>query len=206
MIAMAVMTRIGRGLCASATELSPNELTLAMGLVGFDVIARLAPHAPNFTPVAASALFAGAVLRSRTLALAVPLAAMVISDLLIGWHDWRLMGVVYASLALPALLGMWGRARAAIVLVPLALSSSLLFFATTNFAVWAFSGMYAHDLHGLVHCYVAALPFLQNTVIGDMFWTTLLFGAWWGARVLLPRGRPQAAAHRLARRGNVHPD
>jgi hypothetical protein len=206
MIAMAVMTRIGRGLCACATELSPNELTLAMGLVALDVVARLAPHAPNFTPVAASALFAGAVLRSRTLALAVPLAAMVISDLVLGWHDWRVMGVVYASAALPALLGMWGRARAAIVLVPLTLSSSLLFFATTNFAVWAFSGMYAHDLHGLVHCYVAALPFLQNTVIGDMFWTTLLFGAWWGARVLLPRGRPQAAAHRLARRGNVHPD
>jgi hypothetical protein len=182
---MASIARIRSSLCAARMEFSRPELSLAMGLVALDVVARLAPHAPNFTPVAASALFAGAVLRSRTLALAVPLAAMVISDLLIGWHDWRVMGVVYASLALPALLGMWGRARAAIVLVPLALSSSLLFFATTNFAVWAFSGMYAHDLHGLVHCYVAALPFLQNTVIGDMFWTTLLFGAWWGARVVL---------------------
>jgi uncharacterized protein DUF6580 len=203
---MMPIARIRSSLCAARMGFSRPELALAMGLVALDVVARLAPHAPNFTPVAASALFAGAVLRSRTLALAVPLAAMVISDLVLGWHDWRLMGVVYASLALPTLLGMWGRARAAIVLVPLALSSSLLFFATTNFAVWAFSGMYAHDLHGLVHCYVAALPFLQNTVIGDMFWTTLLFGAWWGARVLLPRGRPQAAAHRLARRGNVHPD
>jgi hypothetical protein len=203
---MTLVARIRSSLCAARMGFSRPELALAMGLVALDVVARLAPHAPNFTPVAASALFAGAVLRSRTLALAVPLAAMVISDLVLGWHDWRLMGVVYASLALPTLLGMWGRARAAIVLVPLALSSSLLFFATTNFAVWAFSGMYAHDLHGLVHCYVAALPFLQNTVIGDMFWTTLLFGAWWGARVLLPRGRPQAAAHRLARRGNVHPD
>jgi hypothetical protein len=34
---------------------------------------------------------------------------------------------------------------------------------------------------------LAALPFLQNTVIGDMFWTTLLFGAWWTARLLLTR-------------------
>jgi uncharacterized membrane protein YcgQ (UPF0703/DUF1980 family) len=75
-----------------------------------------------------------------------------------------------------------GRARGAIVLVPLALSSSLFFFATTNFAVWMFSGMYTHDLTGLVQCYVAALPFLQNTIIGDMFWTTLLFGGWWSAR------------------------
>jgi hypothetical protein len=182
---MMPIARIRSSLCAARMGFSRAELALAMGLVALDVVARLAPHAPNFTPVAASALFAGAVLRSRTLALAVPLAAMVISDLVLGWHDWRVMGVVYASVALPALLGMWGRARAAIVLVPLALSASLLFFATTNFAVWAFSGMYAHDLHGLMHCYVAALPFLQNTVIGDLFWTTLLFGAWWGARVVL---------------------
>jgi hypothetical protein len=44
--------------------------------------------------------------------------------------------------------------------------------------------MYAHDLHGLVHCYVAALPFLGNTVAGDMLWTTLLFGTWWSAKFL----------------------
>src|SRR5262249_8123701 len=182
---MTLVARIRSSLYAARMEFSRAELALAMGLVALDVVARLTPHAPNFTPVAASALFAGAVLRSRTLALAVPFAAMVISDIALGWHDWRVMGVVYASLALPALLGMWGRARAAIVLVPLALSSSLLFFATTNFAVWAFSGMYAHDLHGLMHCYVAALPFLQNTVGGDMFWTTLLFASWWSARSLL---------------------
>src|SRR5215813_1673233 len=185
MIAMTLMATLRSTLRARAMELSHTELALAMGLVALDVVARLTPHAPNFTPVAASALFAGAVLRSRTLALAVPFAAMVISDIALGWHDWRVMGVVYASLALPALLGMWGRARAAIVLVPLALSSSLLFFATTNFAVWAFSGIYAHDLHGLMHCYIAALPFLHNALLGDMFWTTLLFGAWWGARSLL---------------------
>jgi Family of unknown function (DUF6580) len=182
---MALMAKFGRVLCTRGMEPSLAELALAMSLVGLDVVARLAPHAPNFTPVAASALFAGAVLRSRALALAVPLAAMLVSDFVIGGYDWRVMGVVYAALALPTLLGRWGRARAAIVLVPLALSSSLLFFATTNFAVWALSGMYTHDLAGLVHCYVAALPFLQNTVIGDVFWTTLLFGGWWIARFVL---------------------
>src|SRR5262249_15142874 len=156
---MALIARIHRATCIHRMRLSPGELTLAMGLVGLDIVARLAPHAPNVTPIAASALFAGMVLRSRALALAVPLAAMLVSDLLVGAYDWRIMSVVYAALALPALLGMWGRAwRPVVVLAPLVLSSSLVFFATTNFAVWAFSGMYAHDLHGLVHCYVAALP------------------------------------------------
>jgi len=181
MIAMTLMASLG-ALRARPMELSHTELALAMGLVGLDVMARLMPHAPNFTPVAASALFAGAVLRSRTLALAVPVAAMLASDAVLGGYDWRVMGVVYAALALPALLGRWGRARGAIMFAPLALASSLIFFVTTNFVVWAFSGMYAHDLAGLIHCYVAALPFLQNTIIGDMFWATLLFGGWWTAQ------------------------
>ena len=181
---MALMAGIRRTTCIHGMGLSPGELSLAMSLVGLDVVARLAPHAPNVTPIAASAVFAGMVLRSR--ALAVPISALLLSDLVVGTYDWRIMGVVYAALALPALLARWGRAfRPVVVLAPLVLSSSLLFFATTNFAVWAFSGMYAHDLHGLVHCYVAALPFLGNTVAGDMLWTTLLFGTWWSAKFLL---------------------
>jgi len=181
---MALIARIRRATCIHG--LAPAELSLAMSLVALDIVARLAPHAPNVTPVAASALFAGMVLRSRALALAVPLAAMLVSDLVVGAYDWRIMGVVYAALALPALLARWGRAlRPVVVLVPLVLASSLLFFATTNFAVWAFSGMYAHDLDGLVLCYVAALPFLYNTVAGDVLWTTLLFGSWWSAKFLL---------------------
>jgi hypothetical protein len=193
MIAMTLMARLGT-LRARAMELSHMELALAMGLVGLDVVARVTPHAPNFTPVAASALFAGAVLRSRALALAVPVAAMLASDAVLGGYDWRVMGVVYAALALPALLGRWGRARDAIMLAPLALASSLIFFVTTNFAVWAFSSMYTPDLAGLIHCYVSALPFLQNTVIGDIFWTALLFSGWWATRFVADF-TPSATTH-----------
>jgi hypothetical protein len=182
---MALIARIRRATRIHALDLSPGELSLAMSLVGLDVVARVAPHAPNVTPIAASAVFAGMVLRSRAVAVAVPLSAMLASDLVTGAYDWRIMGVVYAALALPALLAGWGRARPMVVLAPLVLSSSLLFFATTNFAVWAFSGMYAHDLGGLIHCYVAALPFLYNTVAGDALWTTLLFATWWSAKFLL---------------------
>ncbi len=184
---MALIARIRRTACIHG--LAPGELSLAMGLVGLDIVARVAPHAPNVTPIAASAVFAGMMLRSRALALAVPLSALLLSDLVIGSYDWRIAGVVYAALALPALLARWGRARPVVVLAPLVLSSSLLFFATTNLAVWAFSGMYAHDLHGLVLCYVAALPFLWNTVAGDALWATLLFGAWWSAKFLFAPAR-----------------
>jgi hypothetical protein len=159
------------------------ELPTAACLMGLDVVARLMPHAPSFTPVAASAVFAGMIFRSRVLAMTAPISGMVLSDLVLGSYDWRIMSVVYVSLALPAILSMWARRfQMPIVLVPLVLFSSLLFFATTNFAVWAFSGMYESDLAGLVHCYAAALPFLHNSVMGDIFWTAILFGGWWVAK------------------------
>jgi hypothetical protein len=159
-----------------------SDFLLIVLLVALDVGARLVPHAPNFTPVAATALFAASVLRVRALALLVPFAAMALSDLMLGFYDWRVMGVVYIAIALPALAGLLPRRVRAPGVVAIMLSSSLTFFATTNFAVWAFSGMYAPDISGLIKCYIAALPFLQNTIVGDAFWATALFGGYWLAQ------------------------
>jgi hypothetical protein len=156
-----------------------TELALAGCLIGVDVIARLLPHAPGFTPVAATALFAGTILRLRALALLVPLAAMLAGDAVLGFYDWRVMSVVYVAAALPVLAGwLTRRWRGPLVFVPAILSCSLLFFVATNFAVWAFGGIYPHNLEGLMQCYIAALPFLRNAAAGDQFWATLLFGGY----------------------------
>lgn len=172
-----------------------SELMLAGALVGLVVIARLLPHAPNFTPVAAAALFAGVMLHHRGIALAVPFAGMIASDTVLGFYDWRVMSVVYASLALPAVIGMLAKhIRVSRMLVPAALCGSLLFFVTTNFAVWAFSGMYPQTMNGLIACYLAALPFLKNTVAGDLFWSVALFsGAYLVQSILVPSIRARAA-------------
>ncbi len=71
------------------------------------------------------------------------------------------------------------RLRRPLLIVPVLLSSSLTFFVVTNFAVWAFSPMYAANVAGLVKCYIAALPFLQNMVAGDLFWGLVMFGGYW---------------------------
>jgi hypothetical protein len=176
-----------------SSALSMN-LLLVVCLVGLVIAARVVPHAPNFTPVVAAALFAGTVFRSRALALAVPITAMLLSDVVIGVEDWRIRAVVYGALVLPVLLGIWGRRfRPIVALAPLAISSSLLFFAASNFAVWAFSGMYSLDFSGLVRCYVLALPFLQNAVVGDVAWTAALFGSWWLAQLWIPARRNTAS-------------
>ena len=152
------------------------DLALVVFLIGFDVAARLLLHTSNMSPVAASALFAAVVLRRRPLALVVPLAAMAIADGVTGFYDWRVMAVVYAAMATPALAGMLVRTRAIRVVAPTMLGCSLIFFLSTNLAVWAFSGMYSLDTAGLVQCYAAALPFLKYTVAGDLFWIAALFG------------------------------
>jgi hypothetical protein len=168
-----------------------GEFTLLFGLIALDVVARLLPTTLNFSPIAASALFAGAVL-GRPLALAVPLAAMALSDCVLGFDDWRVMIFVYAGLTMPAALGLLtSGSYKPIRLVSLAALSSVLFFVTSNFAVWMFSGIYARDIAGLVKCYIAALPFFQNTLMGDLFWTAVLFGGLWVARLALGGRRPQ---------------
>jgi hypothetical protein len=155
------------------------DLLLGAALVGLDVLVRLLPHAWQFTPLAASALFAAAMFRTRILSLAVPLIALAISDGIMGFYDWRVMSVVYAASVLPAAMALYVSPwRSVAVLLSLCLASSVSFFLTTNFAVWAFEGIYSHDLAGLTACYVAALPFFKNTVIGDLFWTCALFGGY----------------------------
>jgi hypothetical protein len=144
-----------------------------------DVVARLTPHAPNFTPLAASALFASFLFSSRALAGLLPISALAISDCFIGAYDWRIMTVVYASLAFPVLLRRYLGVDLSLVRVVISsLASSMVFFVASNFAVWAFSGMYSRDQLGLFQCYVSAIPFFQNTLTGDLFWSGVLFGSY----------------------------
>jgi len=160
-----------------------TDLAIVAALVGLNVAARLLPHAPDFTPVAASALFAANVLRVRALSVVVPLVGMILADTWLGFYDPRIMAAVYGMLALPA-CAAWlsSRLRRPVMIVPVLLSSSLSFFLVTNFAVWAFSPMYTANAGGLLKCYIAALPFLQNTLCGDLFWGIVLFGGYWLAQ------------------------
>jgi hypothetical protein len=156
------------------------DLAMVAFLIAFNVAARLLPHVPGVWPLAASALFAGRMLRIPALAFIVPVAAIMLSDLRLTGDDWRVTAIVCAAVTLPAFAGMLARRwRGALPVVAAMISCSLIFFLTTNFAVWAFNGMYPRTIQGLAQCYVAALPFLDKTVMGDLFWTAVLFGGAW---------------------------
>ncbi len=178
------------------------SLGLALALITLSFLVRGAAWEgllpPNFSAVAAAALFAGFLFRRNLLAaLAVPLAAMVLSDLMIGGYDWRQMIVVYAALAAPALLGrriaapISNAARAA--MVPLSsLAASMLFFLASNAAVWAWSGMYDHSPAGFLDCFVSALPFFRYTILGDLAFSLSLFALY--AAATATRRIPHPAA------------
>jgi len=173
--------------------LKPRILALVSVIV-LAAAARLIPHPPNMTPIAAIALFGGSTFADKRLAFLVPLAALLLSDLVIGFSNSS--PVVYLSFALIVAIGLWlQRHRTAPVILGAVLASSVLFFVLTNFGVWALGGMYPKTLAGLGECYVAAIPFFRNEVLGDLVYAALLFGGFAVLERLLPTLRAPATAH-----------
>jgi len=145
---------------------------IAYILIIFGFLMRLVPHVPNMVPVAAIALFAGAYLDKRVVPW-VPLAIMIISDLVIGLHN--MIFFTWGAFLLVGFLGMWlKRRRSWGNVFAMSAFSALLFFVITNFGVWL--GWYPHTWSGFVTCYINAIPFLRNTLIGNVVFTFVLFG------------------------------
>lgn len=159
-------------------KLNLTETAVVAGLVTLSVLGRLLWHPAHVAPVAAAALFAGFFLRSRLVALIVPLLSMAISDIFIGAYNTNIMVAVYIGMCLPIALAHVLRKEVSVPrLVGCSLASSVAFFLISNGAEWTFGALYSHDLKGLGQCFYNALPFFRNTVAGDLLWTSLLFAA-----------------------------
>ena len=159
---------------------TPSDRVVALLLVVFGVLFRLAPHPDNFTPTMAIALFSGVTL-PPALALTVPLLVMMATDLVIGIHS--LFWLVWGSFAAVVLIGLWvGRDAGAGRVVTGVLSGSVFFFIATNLGVFLFEGMYPKNLEGLAQCYTMAVPFFRNSLAGDIFYTFSFFAAFSAAQ------------------------
>jgi len=164
----------------NSANLTPHvAIGVALALVLIAMLGRFVSveGLGNFTPVGAVALFAGCFLKDRKLALLVPITALMLSDMLLGWHS--LMPVVYACFALTIWFGtLLAKKLTATRVLGFALLSALNFFVVTNFAVWATSGMYPHTLAGLGSCFWLAVPFFRNDLCGTLIYSALLFGGY----------------------------
>jgi len=147
-------------------------------LIILGACSRLLEHAPNFTPIAAIAIFTGYFLPRKISLIIAPLI-LLISDLFIGFYQPSLMIIVYGSFILSVIFGWWLKNNFKWYNIALtAILSGLIFFIITNFAVWALTPWYPKSIPGLLYCCYLALPFFRNTLLGNLFYSTILFGAY----------------------------
>ena len=150
---------------------------LWIGMVVLGACARLLPHPWNFTPMMAIGLFAGYQARKASTGVLATLLALVLSDAVLGFYPgfWY----IYAAALIPVLLGWLIPNRSGVgAIAAAALASSLSFFLITNFMVWASGRMYPNTLAGLAACFAAGIPFYQNQIAGDAFYTLAIFGGY----------------------------
>jgi len=148
------------------------------------VFLRLVPHPPNVTPIGALAVFGGRSFPSIWGALGVTLAALLLSDLVLGFYPYA--PYVYGAFALSVLIGAASRRWKGATPVAIAgLASSVVFFVVTNLGFWWSGGFYPRTQVGLVECFVAALPFFRNAVLGDLAFLALIYGARFAAQRLI---------------------
>lgn len=168
-----------------------KKILAVCGLICVGVLGRLTPHLPNMTPMTAITLM-GSKYVGRWGALLIPLGALILSDIVIGFYDWKILASVYASFLLIGLLGSILKKFGGILpITTLTLLSPFIFFFLTNTAVWAFSPWYAKSIEGLLYCYSLGIPFLRNMIVGDILFVSILFGL---IRVMFPKRKTASFA------------
>jgi hypothetical protein len=167
---------------------------LALALIVLAAVLRIVPHPWNFAPIDAMALFSGAMIRDKRLALCFPLLTLIAGDLFIGFH--KLIPLVYASILASVALGFLLRDRKTFGRVAgVTLLGAIQFFLVTNFGVWLLLGTFPKTALGLVACYIAGAPLFWNTLASDVLFVTLLFGGFALAERLFPALQKRVAAH-----------
>ena len=141
---------------------------------GILALGRLIPHPPNFTPILATAIFTPYIIKDKWIAMSIPLLAMFIADIFIGFHPYMLW--IYGAIGISTLLSYWSMRfnKKYMQLAIMTLVSSILFFIITNFGVWTIWDYYPKTINGLLLCYTMAIPFFQNTLLGTIIYTAII--------------------------------
>ncbi len=159
-----------------------KQTFLAIILILLGVVLRLLELIPNFSPVTAIALLGGAYLLDKRWSIVIPVASLLISDILLGYKNnypffHNTIFFVYISYIIIVFLGWKLRSEKVNYLKVggFAIVSSLLFFIISNFGVWIVGTLYERNLAGLVNCFEMAIPFYKFTFFGDVVYTFLFF-------------------------------
>jgi hypothetical protein len=175
-------------------KIQPGFIFIASVILA-GAIFRFIPHWPNFTPIAAMALFGGAYIGRKHLAFIIPFAAMFLSDLVLGFH--KDMWTVYIAFGITVMLGTLIRSNVRLMTISGAsVASSVIFFLLTNFGSWLASPFYPQTFSGLMQSYIAGLAFINdgsfgisffiNEIAGTLFYSGVFFGVYSLAKQRFP--------------------
>ena len=144
-----------------------NKNILVASIIILAILSRLVPHPPNFAPITGIALFSSKKLNNKLFSVFLPIIPLFISDLFIGISFINIF--VYLSFILIYFLGSISpKIDAKTVFL-----SSVMFFILTNLGVWYLG--YPKNIEGLITCFTLAVPFFVNTILGDLFYSFILF-------------------------------
>jgi len=166
-------------------KLSPRFIFI-VAIVLIAAALRLLINIPNVTPIAAMALFGGAYFGKKYIGYIIPLAALFITDLVLGFHGAMLY--VYIGFAVTVTIGIAMKKKInAYSIFGASILSSIIFFLLTNFEAWMTLMMpYPMNFAGLMECYAAGLPFLRWEALGTLGFSTVFFGVFYLAQLRFP--------------------
>ena len=152
-----------------------REVLFLLGLV---VLSAVLPHPDNVTPIRALGLFAGAYMRQRVFLLLPAIAALIADLATVGVYSLLIMTFVYGGHLLSSLCGRYlvDRRKLPSRLLLGILAASFGFYLVSNIGNW---WVYQpHTVAGVIECYVAGLPYLFRTLLGNAMYGLLFFGCW----------------------------
>ncbi len=159
--------------------LSPEFILVAIMILAaaFSRLLTNYLHIWNFTPIIAMSLFSGAKIKDKRFAFIIPLSAMIITDAFLGFYQGILL-VYFALVIITAFGFLLQRTKNLIYILPATLGASCIFFLVTNFALLYPTTLYPHTTLGVIASYLAAIPFFRNAIVGDLIYSTILFGCY----------------------------
>ena len=167
------------------------KLGALIGIIIIIALSRLIPNMPNFSPMAAIALFCAAHFDKLWKAVLVTLLATFVSDIVLNNTIYASMnngftifydGFVWQYLAYIAIAFLGSKIFTSInkaKVIGGSLATTLVFFIISNFGAWISLPFYSKDIAGLMSSYAAGIPFIKNTLMSDLFYSSVLFGGYY---------------------------
>ena len=151
-----------------------EKIFLFVGFFLLLITSRVFSDIPNFTPTLSLIIFASYYFRNLTISSSIVLLSQIVSDIFIGFYSYIFF--VYGSFLVIIYIApiIMKKLTTMSVLVTSVISPSI-FFIISNFGVWFAGSLYTRDLNGLIECYVAGLPFYDESLLSTILFSYTIF-------------------------------